>query len=524
MENAKEFTSQNIHEARLKTLKDKDVYSAPFNTIGKIFLKEFLGYSVFYQLSFEEVRSRFIVLSGAACKDIPNTESDFYKFICGEYLSLEREPRNCLLSLYLKATEDLAKIQKNIYKCDQKIDRIGQEKKRDSTTQSNTTSYDEPLFKYYKESNIATRDEIIDFMTSEAIHTVALRRSFRDSRLVTNIFETYSYQINPNRYDPDNFTEISNKFLELGLSEFQKLEELYKNNQELFYQRVDQYISDQNIIDKIRERVNSHHLLNNRKQIILPALDAYAENKQIFLSLIPLQIEGIFYDYCLELGIPENKLDAVAIGGKLDYIKRENPRFYDFEYFKFVFPITRNEVAHGKIIAPEEINRAAAFMLLDLADVSERISTDPLPIKTILTALKRVQNNLPCFDEDLINIAFFMAVKKQFPTFYNMDSILQAVKSQFSEDRFFRLIKDLSQSEDYTLLAGMKTLLKWLKEDQPGLEQKCADVFREIDKTEQILRERRTASKHKSGDISLFDFFNMVSRAAQELYYGQPNE
>ena len=283
-----------------------------------------------------------------------------------------------------------------------------------------------------------------------------------------------------------------------------------------FYRRAFYYIREHKVIDEIRERILSNHILNERRDILLPALDIYEENKQIFINLIPLQIEGLFYEYCLAIDVPENKLQLPALGEKIDKIKSRNSGFYDFEYFKFVFPVTRNRVAHGKMIAPRDLEKVAAFMLLDLADVTERIATDALPINTILLALKRMQNGSPCFTEDLIKAAFFMAKKKELPAFYNLDNSFQSIKIQFSEDRFFGLIKQLAKLEDYTLLAGLKIALGWLKKENVSLKEKCDDTFREISKFEKNLKNNGKASKSR-GDISTFDFFSLVDLAIEKL-------
>jgi len=518
MEQSRELTGGDLRKARLKALEDKNIiYASPFETIAKNFLKEFLGYAVFTKLSFNEIRCKYIAIFSNSLTETPDKEDAFYKFICSKYLGLDEEPRTCLLSLYQEATRDLLQIKGNINKCDIRSKDI--EGKSSSQADEGEGNYKKLLLKYYEDLNIAARDEVIEFITSEEIYNLALRKAEKSTFIPPSFYVAYSYLNNSARYDPDNFSEISNKFLDLPSAKFQEINNLYKSNKDEFYQRTFQYIEEHGVINEIRKRISSNHILNARKEIILPALDSYEENKQLFLNLISLQIEGLFYDYCLEIDVPENKLQLPALGEKLDKIKSRNSGFYDFEYFKFVFPVIRNKVAHGKMVASGDIEKVAAFMLLDLADVTERIVTDALPINTILLAFKRVQNERPCFDEDLVKIAFFMANKKELPSFYNLNDSLQAIKTQFSEDRFFDFVKRLSQVEDYTLLVGLKRALEWLKKENFSLGGKCVEAFREIDETEQKLKKNGKASKPR-GHISLFDFFSKVDQELEILPEG----
>jgi hypothetical protein len=503
-------TNRELREARQEVLSGKDIYAFSFEYIAKDFLKEFLGYEIFKGLSFNEIKHKYIEYFGGCFSETPNIENEFYKYICLKYLDLDKEPRDLLLALYRDASKDLLKITKNIEKCVNQIEKINQ-KNKDKKIESEE-GYEKGFFEHYRDLNASAKDEIIKFLISEEIYNLALKRSFINTYIPLDLLTGYTYLNNAARYDPDNFSEISNKFLDLDLSESRKIKQLYKEDQDKFYQRTFQYIEDHNILEKVRERVESNHILNARKDIIMPALNAYVPNKQLFLNLIPLQIEGLFYEYCLAVDVSEENLQKASIGQKLDKIQGLNSDFYDFEYFKFVFPVTRNRIAHGKLIAPEDIEKTAAFMLLDLADVTERIVTDNLPINRILLALKRTQKELPCFDEDLIKIAFFMASENKLPPFYNQNTLLQSMKSQFTEDRFFEIVKRISKIEDYVLICGLKKIISWLLKEDPALESKCISAFQEIGKTEKILKQNKRTSKGQ-GDATLFNFFGKVDQA-----------
>ena len=210
MEQPKELTGGDLREAQVKALKDKNIiYGCPFETIAKNFLKEFLSYAVFTKLSFNEIRDQYITIFSGSLTETPDKEDAFYEFICLEYLGLDKEPRTCLLSLYQGATRDLLQIKENINKCNPnpegsekksaeknnkcESNEEKQELKEKSSNQSNESEsdYKKSLLEYYKNLNIAARDEIVEFITSEEIYELALRRAkkkrFRSSRFLCGI-------------------------------------------------------------------------------------------------------------------------------------------------------------------------------------------------------------------------------------------------------------------------------------------------------------------------------------------------
>ena len=66
-------------------------------------------------------------------------------------------------------------------------------------------------------------------------------------------------------------------------------------------------------MEKILYLIDTHHLLNT-KGIIREAIELYKINKiDLFCQIIPLQIEGIIYDYCRELDIQPSQIDRVSL-------------------------------------------------------------------------------------------------------------------------------------------------------------------------------------------------------------------
>lgn len=53
--------------------------------------------------------------------------------------------------------------------------------------------------------------------------------------------------------------------------------------------------------------------------------------------------------------------------------------FIYFEYYSFKFPIIRNIVAHGKLIAGD-IEQTAIMLMLDLLPVCELATSEDIPI------------------------------------------------------------------------------------------------------------------------------------------------
>ncbi|MFM7366540.1 MAG: hypothetical protein ACKO2Z_01805, partial [Sphaerospermopsis kisseleviana] len=378
----------------------------PIEELGKLFFTEFQGNDIFNKYTFQEIRTKYIQAfhydefpamaintnTGGSIKvdlpEVPTKEKDFFAFICKKYLGFNKEPRLCLLELYQNAAEDIREIEERINKYQKEIEnekrKNNEPNKKQNIQKDNSDGYTEALIKHYIEVNENAKNEIIKFITTEDIKICAIQEASKSQTFPQNGYR-YSYRkeysCQPSRYNKEQLSEIANKFLEFDHQKMQEIERLYrdKNNVESqleFFRIANDYITQNNLIEKIRSHINENHFLYARKGILEPILNFYLENKLLCINLAPLQIEGIFHDYCEGLDVSEKLLETATIGKKLEQIVKKNPNLWDFEYFKFIFPKTRNRVAHGKLFSQEEENQISCLLLLDLYDVCSRITSE----------------------------------------------------------------------------------------------------------------------------------------------------
>ncbi len=253
------------------------------------------------------------------------------------------------------------------------------------------------------------------------------------------------------------------------------MKSLYEKEPSEFYKRVKEYIIENKIAEKIHELVLSNHRLTFRKQILEEALTAYNTSKYLFCSVIPLQVEGIFYDYCLELGIPEESIKSVSLSEKLDLITKNNPQYSNFEYYTFRFPLMRNKVAHGKLIE-ENIEHLADYLMLDLYDVCSMMNSFALPVNQAINIIKVVKDNLED-KKGFVRYALFYNV--QIPAFYGLEKEIGQIREKIYERPFWDFLHELALGDSQALKIGVLKIVKdldkaeinksWCKEFYPIL-------------------------------------------------------
>lgn len=153
--------------------------------------------------------------------------------------------------------------------------------------------------------------------------------------------------------------------------------------------KLDEYISGNNILGKIQEHIENNYIIESIREILEEILDLYKRKKwQTFINIVVIQLEGILYDYCIEVDLMPNKLSNFTMGAKLDRLHKKNLfKFYD--YFKFYIEVLRNKVAHGLVIC-DESELLAKELILDLSGLLYQISNN---IKIPIVNLKRLLSN-----------------------------------------------------------------------------------------------------------------------------------
>ena len=131
---------------------------------------------------------------------------------------------------------------------------------------------------------------------------------------------------------------------------------LQTQNVPRYIQELKRYINDYNVLDYIKENVNTLYYLQERKDILQEIIESFENQKyMIFSNLIVVQIEGLFYDMFIDANI-QNRLDGQFDLFEKDDLKskiEKNDSDMGIEeaalYFKFYFNnLIRNKIAHGR--------------------------------------------------------------------------------------------------------------------------------------------------------------------------------
>lgn len=184
----------------------------------------------------------------------------------------------------------------------------------------------------------------------------------------------------------------------------------------------------------------------------------------MFLNLIVLQIEGIFYDCCLDFNISEERLKKAAIGEKLDNLISLDKFLFNFEYFKFKFPVFRNKVAHGKLFSSEESSNLSSLILLDLHYVCEYITTADTPINILVKILKEIDTSNQKKMSNFVKAAYVISEKIEVPDFYNLQNSLNIVKNTCQQQEFFDYLLGLVYNPPHPIvIKGIEKLIKKLQ-------------------------------------------------------------
>jgi len=361
---------------------------------------------------------------------------------------------------------------------------------------TNKEAYRKYLLQYYIELNEEAREEIMDFLSHgiKAHALVEAQENFGFQSTILN--QPYKYYNLSSLYKSGEVCELKNKFLDMPVSEYRELRHYYHNDKDEFVLKMQAYIEDYDIIGRLERLVAAHHQLNKREEILKQIMESYTQEKfLLFSNAVPLQIEGVFNDYCLELGIESEQLSKAALHKKLDIISDKDKNFTNYEYYKFVFPVLRNKVAHGNLYSGDS-ELTAGMLLLDLYHICRVITnTDIIKINRALSYLKEYWQKP---DKSNLLLAVLNLYDVDIPDFYGLDEELSELKDKFLSEEVWDYLDQLIEHGNELVNRGLARILIILKND--GIE---------IDKCENYLKK---IGKNKSDE---FD----VERFKQELRY-----
>lgn len=437
-------------------------FQASLSQLCKHFLGTSFNFKIFKANFIQILEAYKIVFEDNEC---PMDEKEFYRYIAKEYLDLECAPKDKLFDLYQNVNEDLIEIDNTIALLIKKLEEI---KKLQETNGFLDVEdrYQRNHIQYYIQKNKTAKDEIIDFLTFK-IKNIAHNESKTKGILqnFNRLFGTNSYPYRlktesffpfSNTYDIDSFSDLDNKLLELSIPDHKKIQKDYKDgkyNDVLIQLKA--YLEEMKLIENIKILAKKNHILNRRIKIF-DRIFKHLKNRD-FISvnnMLPLQIEGLFHDYCLLIGIQEKELNISSLNAKLDKLKdndKSNDVLLNYEYFSFRFPIIRNKVAHGQYL-DEDDEFQSIFLIFDLFSVCEMITNEKIVLNYLLSIIDTKKSN----DYEKI-FELIDHTDVEIPTFYRKQiKKMTTLKAIYRNKKFIDFIESKTFNHPKDLLDDLK--------------------------------------------------------------------
>ncbi|MDP2688280.1 MAG: hypothetical protein Q8O62_13735 [Aequorivita sp.] len=357
----------------------KEIVQEPLNTDFKTLTRNFLNYFIednCVTLTFQELREKYVTRFDAEDSEfftVPEDEDEFYKEICKTYLFIEPNDPSNLKQKVQSIVGDLRKIEEDKSKY---ITQLEDLKNKEFEEGKN---YKEKLLIHFIKKQEEAEAQILSYIKKNLSTEINLNkyRSLNSFQLYPDF--TYHYNFSPHIYKLEYLSDIRNKLGNVVLGRYYELEKLFRTDKTKFLEELKKDFDLEDTINSIKDTVTKNKRLSQRKELIDDILELLKDSKtQLFCNVVPQQIEGILYDYCLEFGIEENSLKNSSLGDKINLLMEKGNSDVDYEYFAFTFPLIRNRVAHGKLIE-QNLDLNSWLLLLDLKSSCEWLLSDKLP-------------------------------------------------------------------------------------------------------------------------------------------------
>jgi uncharacterized membrane protein YgaE (UPF0421/DUF939 family) len=479
-------TYKKCQEKYLKEFKEKSFFfDARLEGLVKHFLDEFLELDI-WQSDYRDIRSNYENIFEDTTS--PQNPREFYSYIAKEYLELESSPKEKLYELYRKVSQDLKGIAYTIEKLQSKLQEL-EKKKKELGFLDVEDRYRRNHISYYIKKNEDAMSTIVEYLREDIFEDAYLEScvnnglgglaSIRGIKSYPYYVLRQSFFRFTNIYDIDDFSDLHNKMEYLPVQEHKKVQELYRDKkfEELLHVMSD-YLQQYKIVETIKELLDRNHILNSRKKIF-ETIFRHLENSDYISvnNMLPLQIEGLFHDYCSLIGIGEKELNISSLNDKLDKLQEQNENGLrsNYEYFSFRFPVIRNRVAHGRYFKSDD-KLQAYFLIFDLFTVCEMITNPKIDLNRLVGFLR---------DEIDFERIFEIIRFKDFnlPYFYEQErKVFQNVKEKIKDDGFKEFLKEKILSEDELGLKVFKKDIGYIKKyfidkDNKLLQTEFAGMF-----------------------------------------------
>lgn len=444
------------------------------NSDFKILTREFLNYFINVDcitLSFQDLRDKYIQRFDAGKSDyfnVPENENEFYNEICKTYFCLVPNDSSNLEQKVKIIVEDLNKIEKD------KFNYIKQFEELKGKEFEEGKKYKEKLLNHFINKQKEAEEQILSYIKRN-LSTETNKNKYQQFTSL-QILPDYPYHYNfaPHTYELEFLSEIRNKLGNVLLGRYFDLEKLYRTDKVKFLEELKKDFSLDKTTNSIKESVAKNKRLSQRKDLIDDILDLLKNGKiQLFCNVVPQQIEGILFDYCIEFGIDEKSLINSTLGDKINLLVEKGNKEIDYEYFAFKFPLIRNRVAHGKLIE-QNSDLNSWLLLLDLKSACEWLLSNELESNKNINFVNTLNNQSDIIE--LIKIA--PIIKLGIDEFYNDAK----TKLEEHKESLRRKLLDANFPYSSVSLDNKETVLENLRElKKIGInDQECKKIIDKI--------------------------------------------
>ncbi|MBX2970565.1 MAG: hypothetical protein KF803_14440 [Cyclobacteriaceae bacterium] len=468
---------RDIRDAVNFTGEKCDILNEDLEKIARIFLGYFLDddQEKVSQQDFKSLREKYIDrFKMESILPTPVSEKEFYDHICKHFLFIQtNNNRQKLYDVVNKIILDLREIKHDREQYQTELKKIKGKEFEDGD------NYEEKLISHYIKKQDSAEKQIVEFIIT-SLHSYTSKNGY------VSIFDgigsgtdlRYSYNWDKRSYKKEHLSEVVNKLLHVSVIRYYELEKIYRTDKNKFIKEVEKDVKVESVIENIKYRVNSNHLLNTRKPLVSDLLNLFKRKKyELFCNVCPQLIEGLLYDYCLESGIKESALVNSTLVEKINYLNDN----YDhnikisYEYFAFKFPIIRNRIAHGKKVK-EDLYLLSWILLMDLNYVCDLFKSGHLITNKKIGLIENAFK-----DSKLSNLILLSSVFiDPLPVFYTkeikkFEKLKDKIKTDLTSDNFSQSVTLGKEDEKQILIDCIKDLKK------VGInDQECAKILKLI--------------------------------------------
>lgn len=267
-------------------------------------------------------------------------------------------------------------------------------------------SYEYRKMDYCKRINAEAKDEIEDFLVNKSIsyikdRVISKKKWGRLTDDLGKLFDVppYKYSNYKRYYSPDYDFSTDSKYQFLHHHNPKRIQEkidLKRNDIKSYYSDLDYNINQNSLLEKVISGVNSHHVLCKRKEIFESLYHLYKQEKyQTFINLAVIQVEGLFYDFCLILNdeIESDNFGTLSVKAERAFSKNQALWLSTYPYFAFDVPIFRNKIAHNGFLDVKDLKQFSNELIHDLFTIISAIKFSgkfPYNLLGVFLSLRKV--------------------------------------------------------------------------------------------------------------------------------------